>query len=96
MKEYQSFFRTVENDGKEIEAIYSLNDNDEFVSDIRDEAKARNVDMIIIGAKGQTTASALLIGSKAERIVQMKTDSSMLVVRKKGVKAGFKEFLDEL
>ena len=43
MKEYETFFRSVDNDGKEIEAIYSLDDNDEFVSDIRDEAKARDI-----------------------------------------------------
>ncbi len=95
-KDYKTFFKTVENDGKEIVPIYSHNDNDEFVSDIRDKAKELNVDLIIIGAKGQTSTSALFIGSKAERIVQMETDSSMLMVRKKGAKSGFMDFIDEL
>lgn len=95
-KDYKSFFRTVDNDGKEIHPIYSHNDNDEFVSDIRDKANELEVDLIIIGAKGQTPTSALFIGSKAERIVQMETDSSMLMVRKKGAKSGFMDFIDEL
>lgn len=96
MKDYEVFFRTVDNDGKKIRPIYSLNDNDEFVSDIRDEAKKRKIDLVIIGAKGQTPTSALFIGSKAERIVQMNIDCSMLVVRRKGEKAGFMDFIDEL
>ena len=95
-KEYEVFFKKVDNDGKEIQPIYSHNNNDEFVSDIRVQAKKLNADLIIIGAKGQTTTSALFIGSKAERIVQMKTNSSMLMVRKKGAKSGFRDFIDSL
>lgn len=95
-KDYDAFIRTVDTDGKEINPIFSHNDNDDFVSDIRDEARNMNAELIIIGAKGQTPASALFIGSRAERIVMMQTDSSMLMVRKKGDKAGFMDFIDEL
>lgn len=95
-KDFEKFFKTVDNDGKKITPIYSHNDNDVFVSDIRDQAQNLGAELIIIGAKGQTTTSALFIGSKAERIVQMETNSSMLVVRKKGDKSGFMDFIDEL
>ncbi|MEQ9231980.1 MAG: universal stress protein [Cyclobacteriaceae bacterium] len=95
-KDYEAFMRTVDTDGKEVNAIFSHNDNDDFVSDIRDQAKNLKAELIIIGAKGQTSTSALFIGSRAERIVMMDTDSSMLMVRKKGEKAGFMDFIDEL
>lgn len=95
-KEFKNFMKGVDHGDQEIKPIYSLNDNDEFVSDIRDQARTLNVDLIIIGAKGQTAASAIFIGSKAERIVQMKTDTNMLVERKKGEKSGFMDFIDEL
>ena len=52
--------------------------------------------LIIVGAKGQTATSALLLGSKAERLVNMDVNSSVLLVREKGEKAGFKEFILEL
>ncbi len=95
-KDYEAFIRNVDTDGKEIKPIFSHNDNDDFVSDIRDQARELKAELIIIGAKGQTPASALFIGSRAERIVMMDTDSSMLMVRKKGEKAGFMDFIDEL
>ena len=96
MKSFESFIRTVDTKGKQIKAVYSLNDNDDFVSDIRDHAKKHKIDLIIIGARGQTVASMLFIGSQAERIVMMKTNASMLVIRRKGDKAGFRELLKEL
>jgi nucleotide-binding universal stress UspA family protein len=95
-KEYKAFMKKVDNDGKKINPIFSHDNNEEFVSDIRDEATRLNADLIIIGAKGQTSTSALFIGSKAERIVMMQTDSSMLVIRDKGDKAGFMDFIDAL
>lgn len=96
MKSYEAFIRTVETGTKEIKPIYSLNDNDDFVSDIKEVAKRIKADLIILGARGQTTASLLFIGSKAERIVMMHTSTSMLLVRQKGDKAGLRELLKDL
>ena len=96
MKNYEAFIRTIDTKGKEIKSVYSHNDNDDFVSDIRDHAKKHKIDLIIIGARGQTAASMLFIGSQAERIVMMNTNASMLVIRRKGDKAGFRELLQEL
>lgn len=96
MKNFESFIKTVNINGKEIKSIFSLNDNDNFVSDIKDEAENLKVSLLIIGAKGQTATSSLLIGSRAERLVMMDTNSSILVVRSKGQRSGFKEFLQEL
>ena len=96
MKNFESFIRTVDTSSKKIKPVYSLDKNENFVSNIRDEADKLKASLIIVGAKGQTGASALLIGSKAERLINMDTNSSMLLVREKGKKAGFKEFIQEL
>ncbi len=96
VKNFESFMRTIDTDGKEIKPIYSHDDNENFVSDVRDEAKNLDASLIIIGAKGQTATSAILIGSKAERLVTMDTKSSMLVFRVKGDKSGFREFIKNL
>jgi len=96
MKDFESFMKTVDTGGKEIKPIYSHDDNENFVSDVRDQARELGASLIILGAKGQTSTSALLIGSKAERLVMMETECSMLLVREKGEKAGFKEFMREL
>jgi hypothetical protein len=96
MKSYEAFMKNIETGGRKIKPIYSLNDNEDFVSDIKDQAARHKTELIIIGARGQTAASMLFIGSKAERIVMMHTGASMLVVRKKGDKAGIKDLLQEL
>ncbi len=96
MKSYEAFMKNIETGGRKIKPIYSLNDNEDFVSDIKDQATRHKTELIIIGARGQTAASMLFIGSKAERIVMMHTGASMLVVRKKGDKAGIKDLLQEL
>jgi nucleotide-binding universal stress UspA family protein len=96
MKSYESFIRSIDTRGKQIKAVYSLDDNDDFVSEIREYAKKQKIDLIIIGARGRTVASMLFIGSQAERIVMMNTNASMLVIRRQGDKAGFRELLQEL
>jgi nucleotide-binding universal stress UspA family protein len=96
MKSFETFMRTIDTRGQKIKPVYSLNDNDDFVSDIREYTKKHKIDLIIIGARGQTRASMLFIGSQAERIVMMNTSASMLVIRRKGDKAGFRELLQEL
>lgn len=96
MRSYEAFIRGIDLRDKQIKPIYSLNDNDEFVSDIREQAKRHKTDLIIIGARGQTATSMLFLGSKAERIVMMHTGASMLVARRRGDKAGLKDLLQEL
>jgi len=95
-KDFKSFIRKVNTQGIKIKPIYSLDDNEDFVSDIKDEARKLEAELIIVGAKGQTSASALFIGSRAERIVMMPVHTSMLVVRKPGDKSGFMDFFQEL
>lgn len=66
-----------------------------IIDAIYKEAASRKVDLIVMGAKGRTTASALFIGSKAERMIQVNHKIPLLVVRKKGSNAGILESLQE-
>ncbi len=96
-KQFNSFMRQLSLNKKyKIQRIYSEDSGDNFINAVRSEAEKLKTDLIIIGAKGQTSTSALFIGSKAERLVMMDTDASMLMVRRKGEKAGFMDFLHEL
>jgi len=95
-KDFRHFIQNIDTQGLDVKPIYSLDDNDDFVSDIKEHAEEMEVDLVIIGAKGQTSASALFIGSRAERIVMMPVHTSMLVTRKRGEKSGFMDFLQEL
>jgi nucleotide-binding universal stress UspA family protein len=52
--------------------------------------------MIIIGAKGRTAATALFIGSLAERLIQINNKVPLLVTRPKGKNAGIIEYILEI
>jgi nucleotide-binding universal stress UspA family protein len=95
-KQYEAFIRQVDTKDLSVEPVYSLDKDDDFIQEISRESKRVRANLIIIGARGQTPTSALFIGSRAERMVQMDTKSSLLVVRRRGEKAGFRDFLQDL
>jgi K+-sensing histidine kinase KdpD len=49
------------------------------------------VDLIVMGSKGRTVTSAILIGSLAEKIVFKSTDIPILIVKSRGENMGFLE-----
>ena len=79
-----------------LKTIYTLDRNEDVIGYIYEEAKAQQSKLIIIGAKGRTATTALFIGSKAEKLIQIDSDIPLLVVRPKGKKAGIMEYLQEL
>jgi len=95
-KDYQKFARSFKLDNLKVEQVYTLDKDDDIISDIYKTAKKVKATLIIIGAKGRTATTALFIGSKAEKLIQIDSEIPMLVVRPKGKKAGFREYLKEL
>lgn len=65
-------------DGKQDELIYG-------------HAKREHTDLIVIGSKGRTDASAMLIGSLAEKLVYKDVDIPVLIVKNKGENMSFLE-----
>ncbi len=76
--------------------IHTLDDGQNVTKMVYDEAAKQNANLIVMGAKGRTAASALFIGSKAERMIQVNDSIPMIVARKKGANAGILESLQDL
>lgn len=95
-KEYKQFMSEIDHEGVDLEVEYSLDTNDNPVTDIIDFAKEQNPSAIIIGVKGRTATTALFIGSRAEQLVQYNKDIPMMVVRPKGKNAGIIDLIKEI
>ncbi|MGB3468320.1 MAG: universal stress protein, partial [Cyclobacteriaceae bacterium] len=79
-----------------VEQIYTQSPDDNIMEDVYKVAKKISADSIIIGAKGRTAATALFIGSKAEKLIQLDEKFPLIIVRPKGKNAGIIEYLKEL
>jgi nucleotide-binding universal stress UspA family protein len=95
-KDYKKFIRDIDLKGQKIKDVYSIDENDNLMTDIYDKAIEINADGIVIGAKGRTAATALFLGSIAERAIQMNARFPMLVIRPKGQNAGFLDFIMDI
>lgn len=75
--------------------VFTLDKGESVFSLIWDEAKRKKADLIVMGAKGRTAASAIFIGSKAEKMIHINYAIPLLIIRKKGAMAGIIETLRE-
>lgn len=94
--DYQKFMSTLRVKGVNIEQVYTLDKDEDITTDIYKTAKRIKASLIVIGAKGRTATTAIFIGSKAEKLIQVDSDIPMLVVRPKGKNAGFLEYIREI
>lgn len=92
-RDYKKFIKTVDSQGVKIKDVYSVDKNDNKMSDIYAKAQEMKADAIVMGAKGRTAATALFLGSIAERAIQMNEAFPLLIVRPKGQHAGFIDFI---
>ncbi len=95
-KEYEQWVSKIDTEGVPVSAEFTLDDKDEFGKVIKETAMAKDVSGVIIGAHGRTAASALFIGSTAEKLVQEIDYLPLTIVRKKGSNATVLESLREL
>ncbi len=95
-KEYKKFMRDIDHEGVNLEVVYSLDTNDNPVTDIIDFAHENNPGAIFIGVKGRTATASLFIGSRAEQLIQYNNDIPMMVVRPKGKNAGIIDLIKEI
>lgn len=94
--DFAKFTKSMKLDGINIEQIYTLDKDEDIISDIYKAAKKIKASLIVIGAKGRTATTALFIGSKAEKLIHVDEEIPMLVVRPKGKNAGIIEYIKEL
>ncbi len=95
-KEYHKFMRDIDHEGVNLEVVYSLDTNDNPVTDIIDFANETKPGAIFIGVKGRTATASLFIGSRAEQLIQYNSDIPMMVVRPKGKNAGILDLIREI
>jgi nucleotide-binding universal stress UspA family protein len=93
---FKKFIRKIDTKSIKVKAVYTKDDDDDPVEDIIRVAKEINANGIIIGAKGRTAATALFIGSMAERLIQLNDQFPLLVTRPKGKNAGIIEYILEI
>jgi nucleotide-binding universal stress UspA family protein len=93
---YKKFIRKIDTKGVKITPIYTQDDDDDPVQEIVSKALETEADGIIIGAKGRTAATALFIGSMAERLIQFNDSLPLLVTRPKGKNAGILDYILEI
>jgi len=72
---------------------YILNDDSKQAELIYDHSKKAGANLIVVGSKGRTSASAFLIGSIAEKLALKDSDIPILIVKTKGEIMGFLESL---
>lgn len=82
--------------GQKLTPIHTLNNGQNVSKLIFAEADKSKASLIVMGAKGRTAASALFIGSKAERMIQVDFTIPLLVVREKGANAGIIESIQDI
>ena len=95
-KELDVFIKNANASNQELIPVCSLDKDGKLVDLVIKEAKKKKVDLIVMGAKGRTTTSALFIGAKSERMIRMNQNIPLLVIRKKGGIAGLLESLKDL
>jgi len=93
---YQKFIRKIDTKGIKISALYTQDDDEDPVEDIIKKAMEIHADGIIIGAKGRTAATALFLGSVAERLIQLNDKLPLLVTRPKGKNSGILDYILEI
>jgi nucleotide-binding universal stress UspA family protein len=93
---FKKFIRKIDTKNIKINPVYTQDEDDDPVEDILAKAKEIKADAIIIGAKGRTAATALFIGSLAERLIQLNDEFPLLVTRPKGKNAGILDYILEI
>jgi nucleotide-binding universal stress UspA family protein len=93
---FKKFIRKIDTKGIKVTPVYTKDDDDDPVQEIVATAMEIGADGIVIGAKGRTAATALFIGSIAERLIQYNDQLPLLVTRPKGKNAGILDYIMEI
>ena len=88
--EFKEFKKGMDLKGIKIAPLFVLSDNP--AKAIKNVAKRKKTDLIVIGAKGRSLAAFVLLGSVTEKLIET-THVPILAVKKKGSGMGFLEAL---
>lgn len=85
-----------ENKLPEIPCEFILKQNKDEADNIMKEARSTETDLLIIGSRGRTKSAAVLLGSVAEKLVNINHEIPMLVMKEQGENMSFFEALFKL
>jgi len=86
-KDYEKFVK--KHHHPEFDCLFVLSNKGEPGHLIVDKAKELGIDLILMGSRGRTASAAVLIGSVAEKLVEVNNEIPMLIFKKKGETMGF-------
>lgn len=87
-KSYEKFIKDFDLNGVNVEPVYTLSNHSEEAENIASVARDKKVDLVVVGSKGRTNLSAILLGSITESLLDELYSIPLLVVKKKGEQFG--------
>lgn len=90
-KNYELFIKNIDTEGVTIETVFTLSNRHEEAENIAAIAREKKVDLVVLGSKGRTNLSVVLMGSVAELLLDELFHIPILIMKKKGAKFGVLE-----
>lgn len=90
-KEYQQFIQKTKLPHYPCDFV--LKDHQTNAEHILSSAQQQEADLIVMGSRGRTDSAAILLGSVAEKLVNINHEIPMLILKKRGENMGFLEAL---
>lgn len=93
---FEEFIEPYDLEGVEVDNVNFLDKDGHSHEKILEAAKKTGADLIVVGSKGRTSLSKVLLGSVANKLLHSTFDLPVLVVKRSGKNLGFLEALLEI
>ncbi len=94
--DYKKFLAKDSLDGSDFKGVFYVKESDSKMDIVLRYAIQKRCDLIILGSRGRTSSSAILLGSFAEKMIYSDADVPVLIVKKKGENMGLLQTLFKL
>ena len=95
-KKFATLIKKIDTKGVIIKPIYTIDRKEDPIEVVYQFALETKPDTIVLGAKAQSTTTAIFLISIAEKLIQVDEKFPIRIVRKKGDNAGIMEFLRKI
>jgi nucleotide-binding universal stress UspA family protein len=80
----------------DISPIYALQGKSSFADQVMSQLEKQKIDLLVMGSKGQSAASLVLLGSNTMKVLKANTQVPMLIVKKTGENMSFIDALKKM
>ena len=96
-EKFENFLKDIHANGAKIEESYTYNHPKISPANfIYQQARDKEVDMILVGARGRNAVTAMFLGSVTERLVEMDFEIPLLIVKQKEHSFNLREMVDSV